>query len=357
MEFINSPVAKKIESWRLESNLELLHAPMTPELGSGPAFAFSPSYLHRAKLKRVFALGLQQLFGFIPPGMEAGQDSAGADAALSRFHKLEAAVQIMRPSRKCTVFEGLVRPCDQRILDMLKKMLSGQSAPLRVLEISAGRSFPSADCYGAPWLARLIKQEFGERVSVLVSDSCDSKLAGFCRRIELTQSGAFRIHPAFDFGRPEYDGLREQLVDCVNDEFFGPRFCRLDRRWMEAAEKAAGRYGTGSLFPDKDSSWFVRPVLDPVFERTIFGIEAAGLTPMHFIPRLFRGQTFDFIFGRHLEPWYKESQEVFEALLPLLSRNGKGLVHIGGLGRSRDTYFSFDRTGLRAERPDGRRHD
>lgn len=207
------------------------------------------------------------------------------------------------------------------------------SAPLRILELAAGRTYGELSYkglydtdmsknYGAPWISRLLKMKFGDAVDVSVVDLVNDRV----------------MHPDSILDPQEDPGA------VVVDVQGGTLGFRDDLR----TEIPRGAAGAASIFPVKEfvptsvkdgHALFPRPRLDPVVEKMLFGVNAYGNVNMRTNEniRAIMGDangTFDFIFAKNAY-----SLPTIRQIAELMSDHG--MYMSGGFWQG-DTYFPLD---------------
>lgn len=215
---------------------------------------------------------------------------------------------------------GAVRNEDAAIVReaLARLCLKAGKGGIDCLEIGAGATYGGASLYGCPWLARALSCAFPEEISIHAIDRNDSSA---CLLVSEDQAACLSYLPQ-----------RPALVSRLSISAGGAlqaeplpykRARRAYGKELEAViESARGAGGLARLY--------IRPAVDPILERHLFGLSVAGQTDWGMLPRLCGGRPFDFIYGRCLstselhEP--AGGTDVSRLFSPLLKPDGGGII-------------------------------
>jgi hypothetical protein len=173
--------------------------------------------------------------------------------------------------------------------DLIEKKVKERkdsSRPISILELAAGRTYGEKDYnYGTPWLSRLSKIKYGDAVDISICDTVNDWASG-------SPPGAIEdIEPVVFFEKNGVLNIEEGATFKASAKSAGPESLMPTKEFSPIAESDGQRF-------------FVRPRLDPVFEKMVFGLNAYGHTDMNDNKSIraslgIAEKTFDIIFAKN----------------------------------------------------------
>jgi hypothetical protein len=223
-------------------------------------------------------------------------------------------------SRHIKFLSGYNREVDSiienEILERLEKLKAGHK--LRVLEIACGRTLPRDEYYGAPWLSRRLSAAFPNEMELVSSD-----LTNYLNVCSVDRNGIlhyFDVHVPIE--------RRDSVVSdfkVISSEEVSERirpFYKKEEDW----DFILNRF----IKPRHSENWFIRPQIDPIIERTVFGLKIyTGVNMTKLSETIPPDKKFDVIFGRNLTPPAEDNNEVgrtIKSCRSFLARAGCGYI-------------------------------
>ncbi len=178
---------------------------------------------------------------------------------------------------------GLHRIGDSLIENEIKLQLEHRASwdqqtvyPLQVLELGAGATHPGITSdIGAPWLARKLKLEHGDLIDMTISDG---------------RGGMSKMPDRMDIRLEQSKHLVRLMKLEDRNPFSGMKSDRF------------GEYFDGRWDEQRQCVRFVRPVLDPEFERITHGLEVIHGVDIFSPKGRLEAGGYDVIFARHQHP-------------------------------------------------------
>ena len=203
----------------------------------------------------------------------------------------------------------------------IKELGNDHIRPLTILELASGRTYGDKDPnYGNPWLSRYAKIKFGDSVNVSITEALNDWTVNSESVVIAKKNGALDISDDVPLEGKSLTGVES----------------------LEPTKKFTPNS------KDSNIEYFVRPRLDPVFEKMVFGINTYGNIDLHNIDsvKAFVGiqeEKFDIIFSKNsyeiVEP------EQFKDLL-----SDKGIFVSGGLWKD---HFYYPVTRIAQKKGEG----
>lgn len=321
-------------------------------------------------LREIGRRGIYQLFGLgeIPPSVED-------------YKKWERRHHLTHEAEPVIGREACRRSIDHAIRGEVRWMVNNpRGGSPRILEVGMGTSYSifgdkRDQDYNCPWLARQLQLLHGDKIDLIATDIETSDinqkplLYEVMPRREIAPGGFNEGVPQWErdwtgrdyiyykpFILSEIGGIElpSDYTELQEDQFghftFRPlpsqALKRLRDAWKYYQFSAHGAYyyteKKGQLFNNDPSSGqvYLRPRLDPVFERYVFGLHIKGGVDIHNLGEHFEAGSFDLIYGRNLEP---DKEWNIWGVLHYLKPTGKILISVGASGREGERVYFHDR--------------
>lgn len=296
---------EEAEAWNKWRDIESVESqsPLNELLKTKKAPAYRPFIIDDPEAVENFSGSAERGFGFaLGYGMVKMFDGTPSEEMAQRMlGKLEWPQEIAAEKFN----DLLIRLIESKI----KELGHNSSRPLRILELATGRTYGEKDPnFGTPWLSRYAKIKYGDSVNISIADTLNDWVTDSESVVIFKNNGVLNISDDASINK---------------NAIIGPEALRPTKKFI-SSDKG----------PEGDN--FIRPRLDPVFEKMCFGINAYGNIDMRSDEsiRAFVGiqdEKFDIIFS-------KNSFEVVEPkqFKDLLS--DKGIFISGGLWKSHFYY-------------------
>jgi hypothetical protein len=196
-----------------------------------------------------------------------------------------------------------------------------QSEKLKILEIGAGRSYPSMSgnrSYGQPWTSRYIASELSAFIDITAIGTLPNNMQNLDPFQEQFYLAIIRDDKLLKF-KPMGVNINGKVLGVNLDDVVGQRFeipikQRVHRLYHKLVLSELG-------YPDNgDYSFLVCPIVDEKFERDIYGLDMRGSTNISDLD-----EQYDLILFRHtgfISEIFSQS-DPFEFLDNYLEPNGQ----------------------------------